>query len=205
MITSLPMQNQLDLAVPHAHENLPERGSQDAFARLGAGLRMIPRQLQVSAQREYPLPFRLAQQRGHTVPCSGQFGLEPDHRSKAFVPAPLQFGGNESVVGVHSMVLALCVPDFEAGLLQSEFDLTLLLFAQVAVRFNSLQRCLYAEWCDDLQELGSHCLINTPRAERDALVAFACVVPSATQIAGIYVPSSPVSHNELAAAVATAQ
>ena len=52
MIAALPVQDQLNLPVLHAHEDLVERGPQDALARLRACIGVVPGLLQISAQRQ---------------------------------------------------------------------------------------------------------------------------------------------------------
>jgi len=90
VITTLPVQLQLEAPVRCAYDDLFEHRAQDALPGFGTSACVLPGALQVGSQREQLLALRLSQWRRIALAPRGQLLFESRHYSERFIPAPLQ-------------------------------------------------------------------------------------------------------------------
>src|SRR5271163_4690488 len=138
------------------------------FARgYGRPLRM-PSALDVGAEPEQRLAFAWAYAiRGHYAEGI-ELVLEPSLLFQALVPTPLQFSGNQSVVGIDGVILPSGVRRFETRLLDRQFNLPALLGVFAPARPQSRQRRLDAQRLNTLDHLRGNRTVDTKTAEGDA-------------------------------------
>jgi hypothetical protein len=107
--------------------------------------------VRVCAQCQQPLTIfgrdQADRPRGHL----GELIFEHSHAGESFVPTPLQFAGNEPVLRIGSVVLAMRAGSFEARLLKGIFDLASFLRLLLSLCFQSCQHRLNPERLQTVQ------------------------------------------------------
>jgi len=85
---------------------------------------------------------------------------------KAVIPALLQLGGDQAVVGVDGIVLPPGPGCLVAGLLDRQLDLMLFLCILGAPCFQSADRRLETQWLKPLDHLGTDSAVDPHAAEQ---------------------------------------
>jgi len=168
VIPALPADRQAELVGFDGHNDLVDHRAQDALASLGRRARAVPGALYIGAKIQQRLSFlrregRLGMSRGH-VSLSRQV-LD---RSKPFVPALLEFGRDQAVVGIDGVVLTPRLDGFVAGLFKGEVNLPLLLRRLAATRFQRGESGFDAERLEPFDDFIADSAINAHAAEGDA-------------------------------------
>lgn len=104
MVASLPVQQQLDLIALHTCDDLAQHDADDALACGGVGCRMVPGRVQVRAHLQQPLALLGTQGRRLLPDLFLKLSFQPAHGRKRGFPAPLEFTGDEAVVGIDRVV-----------------------------------------------------------------------------------------------------
>ena len=122
----------------------------------------------IGAEREQALPLGRGQRRLRARRQRIPLVFERAHGEQALVPASLQLGGDEAVVGIDGVVLPPRPGRLVARLLERQLDLAPLLGILGAPRFHGAERRLDAERLQPLDHLGADSAIDPHAAERDA-------------------------------------
>src|SRR5262245_33164820 len=125
MVPTLPVQNHLDEVSFDAYDNLIESCTKDALARRRSCSRVRPGQLDIGTELHQVLTLPLAQLRGLSCLKRGSLALDSLHRLQCLVPTPLQFSGDQTIVGIYRIVLPMGMGGLVASLLQREPELPL--------------------------------------------------------------------------------
>ena len=126
-------------------------------------------------------------------------------RRSIFFPTPLQFSGNQSVVGIDRVILPSGVRRFETRLLDRQFDLPALLGVFAPARLQSRQRCLDAQRLNTLDHLRGNRTVDTKAAEGDAALHAVVDQGSSAVIARDVTLGPAVGDVQLASAVAATE
>ena len=160
VIAALPVQDQHDMPVLEAHDDLMQNRPDNPLARSRCGCWVRPRQLQVGTQLQEPISFRVAQ-RGLLLALDRlELVFKVAHRDKRLVPTPFQLACDQAIVGIHRIVLAPGMAGLIAGLLQRELDMTTLFCLFGGLGGNRVQGGLYAQGLEQPQDLCTHRLVN---------------------------------------------
>ena len=111
------MNDQFKSIADNVDDDLGDNRANDLLTRLWRGTRAVPRSSQVLTECHPPRAVGLGQ-RGHAVgvkPIDLEFKLA--HRDQALVPSPLQLTGDQAVLGIGRVILALRSDGLVAGLL----------------------------------------------------------------------------------------
>src|ERR1700722_7107505 len=205
VIVASPADDQIQAVVLHPHDDLLDQHANNTFARgYGRPLRM-PSALDVGAEPEQRLAFAWAYAiRGHHAEGIELF-LEPSLLFQALVPTPLQFSGNQSVVGIDGVILPSGVRRFETRLLDRPFDLPPLLGVFAPARPQSRQRRLDAQRLNTLDHLRGNRTVDTKTAEGDAALHAVVDQGSSAVIARDVTFGPAVGDVQLASAVAATE
>ena len=161
--------------------------------------------LDVGAEREQALALGLGERglwaRRQRVPLL----FERADGEQALIPALLQLGGDQAVIGVDRVVLPPRPSGLVAGLLDRQLDLTPLLRILGAPRFHGADRRLDAERLKALDHLGADGAVDPHAAERDAAIAAMVDLAAPAVIAARAAVLAAVGDMQLAAAVAAPQ
>src|SRR5271169_1326676 len=164
-----------------------------------------PSALDVGAEPEQRLAFAWAYAiRGHYAEGI-ELVLEPSLLFQALVPTPLQFSGNQSVVGIDGVILPSGVRRFETRLLDRQFDLPALLGVFAPARPQSRQRRLDAQRLNTLDHLRGNRTVDTKTAEGDAALHAVVDQGSSAVIARDVTFGPAVGDVQLASAVAATE
>src|SRR6202795_4836247 len=161
--------------------------------------------LDVGAEPEQRLAFAWAYAiRGHHAEGI-ELVLEPSLLFQALVPTPLQFSGNQSVVGIDGVILPSGVRRFETRQLDRQFDLPALLGVFAPARLQSRQRRLDAQRLNTLDHLRGNRAVDTKTAEGDAALHAVVDQGSSAVIARDVTLGPAVGDVQLASAVAATE
>jgi len=145
VIFARPADDEIKTIILHAHDDLIDQHADDAFARCYGRPFRTPGALNVGAEPEQ----RLSLAWGNAVRRRGaeriEFVLKPSLLLQALVPTPLQFAGDQPVIGVDSVILPSSVCGLETRLLERQFDLSALVGVFASARLKSRQRRFDAE------------------------------------------------------------
>ena len=96
----------------------------------------------LAPEREQAFPVGRGERRLRACRQRVLFVFQAAHRQEALVPASLQLGRDEAVVGVDGVVLPPCTGRFVTRLLEGEFDVALLLALLDPARLQGIDRRL---------------------------------------------------------------
>src|SRR5207237_9772439 len=104
--------------------DLLDQGADDPLSGCRRRTGAVPGGLDVGAEVEQALALGLGEHRfrayGQRIPVV----FESAHREQALIPALLQLGGDQTVVGVDCIILSTCPGGLVAGLLDCQLGLT---------------------------------------------------------------------------------
>jgi hypothetical protein len=165
VILAGPADDEIETFILHAHDDLLDQHAHDPLTcGYGRSFRK-PGALDVGAEPKQ----RLSLTRGNAIRGRGanrvELVLEPSLLLQAFVPAPLQFAGDQPVVGIDSVILPSSVRSLETSLLEREVDLSALLGVFASTFLKSRQRRFDAERLNALDDLAGDCGVDAKTAE----------------------------------------
>ncbi len=102
----------------------------------------MPGTLDVGTERKQAFTLGLRQRRVRARRQRVALVLKRADGKQALVPALLQLGGDEAVVGIDGIILATRVADLVASLFQRQLDLSSLVLACTAADSLCRERCL---------------------------------------------------------------
>ena len=168
VIAARPADDEIETIILHPHDDLLDQHPDDPFARGYGRPFRIPSALDVGAEPEQ----RLSLTPGYAIRRRGaeriEFVLKPSLLLQALVPTPLQFAGDQPVVGIDSVILPSSVRGLETRLLERQFDLSALLAIFASAHLKSRQRRFDAERLNALDHLGGDRGVDAKTAEGDA-------------------------------------
>ena len=117
VVATLPMNDQLQGIADNVDNDLGYDRTNNLFAGLRSGAGILPSLHQVLAERHEPLAVRLSQ--GRRFVCVEPIDLEFKiaNRNQALVPSMLQLAGDQAILRVGGVILAMRPGGFVAGLL----------------------------------------------------------------------------------------
>jgi hypothetical protein len=125
MIAALPVKDRMNDCAVAAHDDLRDRGAQNALTRRRRCAGMRPGALDIGAKRYEAPPLRLAKWRRTARDQGRDVALDLDDRLQGLVPSALQLAGDEPVGWIDGIVLASGMGGLIARLLQRELQLPL--------------------------------------------------------------------------------
>src|SRR5438067_995078 len=168
VIATGPSDHQAERIILDPNDDLLNQGADDPLSGCRRRTGAVPGGLDVGAEGEQALALGLGKHRfrayGKRIPVV----FESAHREQAFIPALLQLGGDQAVVGVDRVILPTGPGCLIAGLLDCQLDLMPLLRVLCALCFEGAERPLDAEGLETVEHLGSDSSVNPHAAERDA-------------------------------------
>jgi hypothetical protein len=109
--------------------------------------------------------------------------LEIAHDLQALVPTPFEFGGDNSIVGIHRIILTRGARSLKAGLLQSEFKMAAFFRTLHAPRLDGAEGRFDPMRLQPRHDFSAHSLINPEGAKRDARVGSVIEMGASAMIA----------------------
>ena len=189
----------------NTHDDLLDKRADDPLAGRWRRAGAAPSPLEIVAERQKSSAFGRGERRGR-VGCQ-RISL-PDETldcPQTFVPAALQLGGNETVIGIDGVVLPPRQRRLVARLFEGKLDLAPLLDLLDPGRLERAERRLDAKRLDTRDHLPGNDPVNAHAAKRDAGRTAVVEVTAATVIAPGTAVLAAVGDMQLAAAMAAAE
>jgi hypothetical protein len=205
MIAALPVDNQGELFSHHVDNDLADQKTDDPLARLDAHSRAVPGPRQVRTQCEQAFSSFGPKKVAWLCRNLGELILEHSHAGESFVPPPLQFAGDEPVLGIGGVVLTMRAAGFEPCLLKGILDLAAFLLLLLSLCFKGRQRSLNPERLQTVQDFLCDGTIDPHTSEGNAARDSHGVERAATDVALCGATFAAVGDIKLASAARAAK